>query len=422
MSIIKVLRSFPSAVKRARVWGIKGISDYLIRTYRERRILKFLIANARAHNEIPTERGITIIAHFSGSYSLSKTVRDFARSLKKAGVPFQALDTYVNDAKAAKEDFEDLLTPLADFNINRYTHIVEMFKSPLPDNLLPWANGNRRARIAFWEGEHGVLDIFPYLANGNAVIAMSDFNAEYFKKDLPAATPVYKITYPLMFPDGTVPSRAETRKKYGIAESEFVVFFNFDLGSAFRKNADGAMRAFAEAFNDIPGTRLVFKINGRKNHPQGFDALARLARELGIADRYTAIDRYLPQNELFALTAAADAYISLHRAEGFGLGIAEAMCFGIPVVVTDYSATTEFCKPDSSVPIPYTMIPIGGKEYFSSMKQWAAPDEHAASRALRRLFNDKAFRQSIGAGGKSFIKNHFSTQEFKRSIENFLSL
>jgi len=411
-----------SLVKRAIVWGPKGIKGYLCREWRERKIRKFLLLNARQFPGAPTERGITLIAPLSGCYSLSKTVRDFATSLKASGIPFQAIDIFTERNRASKDDYAHLLTPLSEFRINRYTHIVEMFKSPLSDKLLPWAKGKHRGRIAFWEGATGMLDVFPYLGNGNAVIAMSDFNDQHFRNELrPTTSPVFKILYPFMWPTAKPPSRETMRKRYSIGQNDFVVFYNFDLGSSFRKNADGAMRSFAMAFNGIPSARLVYKINGCNGHPDKLSALKQLAVHLGISDRFTTVESYIPQNDLYGLTAAADVYLSLHRAEGFGLGIAEAMFFGIPAVVTNYSAPTEFCNSDTAMLVPYKLIPIKRNEYFASMREWAEPDEQAAASALRELFDNSELRHRIGAAGKLFIRTHFSLESFRQSVNDYLN-
>jgi len=125
------------------------------------------------------------------------------------------------------------------------------------------------------------------------------------------------------------------------------------------------------------------------------------------------------------LTSACDAYISLHRGEGFGLGIAEAMLFAKPVIVTDWSASTEFCDEQTSIPIPYTLTPIDPSEFsilpYKGVTNWAEPDIDAAAVALRRLYDDPTLRQTLGKNGKQFIEEHFSAENFKKSINEFLN-
>jgi glycosyltransferase involved in cell wall biosynthesis len=347
-------------------------------------------------------------------YSNSKTVRDFLYALKAAGIPFQSLDINTRHDVIAS-DYADILTPLTDFDIRKYDHVVEMFRSPLPDGMVPC-----RARIAFWEGEHGLLETFPYLRSPDPLIAMSDFNFSDFRNELPSETPVFKILYPLQRVSTDMDDRETTRARYGIDEDDFVAFFNFDLGSFFRKNPIGAMRAFAKAFRTEPKAKLVFKLNLAKNFPGRIDMLKAEASRLGISDKLILVAGYIPRKDVYGLANACDVYISLHRAEGFGIGVAEAMQLGKPVIVTDYSSTTEFCSAANSIPVPYRLVPIRSGEYFSAMQTWADADVDAAAMALRKCHDDVAFRTEIGRKGKAFVEEHFSTANFRKSVEAFL--
>lgn len=402
-----------TVVAKVRVWGISGIRCYLKDKLLYRRTARQLRRLAHLDADAVPERGITLIGNFNGASSNCKTNRDFACSLRDAGIPFQTFD--IGDSSMIPSgDYQSLLTPLEEFRLHRYSHVIEMFRSPLPRELV-----KRRARIAFWEGEHGILEVWPFLGGTDSVIGMSDFNVAYFKKDLPDAK-VCKILYPLRKLDVKLVPAEEMRRRYGISPDEFVVFFNFDFGSYHRKNPKATIRAFAQGLADRPNARLVFKTMGARAHADQLAELKALAAELGVADRFTVITDYLPHAELYSLTAACDVYISLHRGEGFGIGMAEAMLFGKPVVATDWSASTEFVREGSAMPIPYKLVPIKPEEYFVSMKEWAEADVSAAAAALRRLYDDRAFREEIGRRGKEFIEDHFSLENFKASVETFL--
>lgn len=407
------IKSIANAIAKVRVWGISGIRCYVKDKILYHRTAQMLRRIASLDADVEPKRGVTLIGNFTGASSNCKTNRDFACSLRDAGIPFQTFD--IGDASMIpKGDYLTLLTPLKDFRLHRYSHVIEMFRSPLPRELV-----KRRARIAFWEGEHGILDVWPFLNGTDPVIGMSDFNVEYFKKDLPNAQ-VFKILYPLRKQDVKLVPPKEMRCRYGISPEEFVVFFNFDFGSYHRKNPKATIRAFAEGLEDRPNARLVFKTMGARNHVDQLAELKALAAELGVADRFTVITDYLPHAELYSLTAACDVYISLHRGEGFGIGMAEAMLFAKPVVATDWSASSEFVKDGSAMPVPYKLVPVKPDEYFVSMKEWADADVSAAAAALRRLHDDQGFREEIGRRGKEFIEDHFSLANFKASVESFL--
>ena len=347
--------------------------------------------------------------------SNSKVVRDFLYALKWAHIPYQSFDINTRHDVVAS-DYADILTPAELFDIRKYDHVVEMFRSPLPGDIVPC-----RARVAFWEGEHGLLEAFPYLQGPDPVIAMSDFNMQGFRRELPSETPVFKILYPLQRVSSDMDDRQTVRARYAIGKSDFVVFFNFDLGSFHRKNPLGVVRAFAKALGDRKDAKLLFKLNLAQAFPEKVRLLRHEANLLGIGDKLVLVSGYIPRKDVYGLTNACDVYVSLHRAEGFGLGVAEAMQLGKAVIVTDYSATTEFCNSENSIPIPYKLIAIRPGEYFESMRTWADPDIDAAAAALRRCYDNPAFRTAIGLKGKAFVEEHFSTANFKRSVEAFLN-
>ena len=400
-------------LRKLRVWGWRGAVSYL-RILREDILnRRELLRNAQRHLGVAPARGITVVAPLSMKYSNSKTVRDFVWALKAAGIPFQTFDTN-RRPEVPEEDFRDILTPKEDFVATKFDHVVEMFKSPFPDGLVP-----HRARIAFWEGEGGMLDVFPYLAKPDPVIAMSDFNAAQFRRELPASTPVFKIVYPLPLDVAGFDPPAVMRVRFGIPAYAFAVFYNFDLGSYFRKNPEAAVRAFAEAFRDEPRARLVLKLKWAAEHADKVVRLEALAGTLGIRDRLVLVRDYLSRRDLHGLANACDCYFSPHRGEGFGIGIAEAMLMEKPVVATDWSATTEFVRPEHAIPVPCRMVPVAPGEYFR-MDAWADIVVPAAAAALRRLFNEPGLRAELGRKARAFVLDHFSARKVAADVERFL--
>ena len=402
-----------TVLRKLRVWGWRGAASYLRIRAENAMNRRELLANARRHRGVAPVRGVTVVAPLSLKYSNSKTVRDFAWALKAAGIPFQTFDTN-RRPEVPLEDYGPILTPKEDFVATKYDHVVEMFKSPFPGGLVP-----HRARIAFWEGAGGMLDVFPYLAKPDPVIAMSDFNAEHFRRELPATTPVFKIVYPLPLDVAGFDPPGEVRDRFGIPRDAFAVFYNFDLGSYFRKNPEAAVRSFAEAFRSEPRARLVLKLKWAAEHAGKVARLEALAGALGVRDRLVLVRDYLSRRDLHGLANACDCYFSPHRGEGFGIGIAEAMLMEKPVVATDWSATTEFVRPEHSIPVPYRLVPVGPGEYFK-MDAWADIDEPAATAALRRLFDDPALGAKLGRDARAFVLRHFSVDAVRRDVEAFL--
>ena len=413
------MKTFLSIILRVRLWGAKGVWDYLMRQLTDWRTRRFFLVNARKHPMKP-QTGITILADMTHRSSLSKVMRDLAYKLRDAGIPFQTFDLHSLHS-IPKCDTENIITPPNQFRILKFDHIIEMFSSPLPKNL-----PLKRSRIIFWEFTTGLLEYNPSVFNADTIIAMSDFNHDVFRQMLPASIEVRKILYPFFFDTDTIPERSIIRKKYGIPEKAFVVFFNFDYGSSFnRKNPDGSIRAFAKAFACRDDAFLVFKTKGAAQHQKERNELLLLAIKLHIEARTIMIDSYIPQHDIYGLTEACDVYLSLHRGEGFGLGIAEAMSLAKPVVVTDYSSTTEFCNAANSIPVPYAIVKVPDDMHdhpcYHAVREWAEPDIDAAAESLVKLYRSKNLRLAIGTAAQTFMKDHFSIENFRKSIDAFLS-
>ncbi len=409
------------AMGSLRHYGVRGAIDFALghakRTAIKRELAKTLIPD-RDWKPIP---GVTVVGGMSDVGSLSKVLRDLVIRLRGCGIPCQAIDAG-GKKEIPEAEYAHLLTPAGEFQINRYTDVVGM--STLPP--LPKMPGVRLSRIVFWEFDSGLCEAFPHLHDPMTTIAMSDYNQDVFRRLLPDGTPVAEILYPFQFAPHLTEPRDAVRARYGIASGDFAVFFNFAYTSSYyRKNPDGAARAFAEAFGDRPDAKLVFKTAGAKKLPAFAERLKALVGELGLANRVVFVDDFLLQDELVALTDACDAYLSLHRGEGLGLGIAEAMSLGKPVVVTDYSSTTEFCNRDDALPIPYRIESVSNVDdelpFYRHIKTWAEPDVHAAAAALRRLYDDRAFAKELGERGRRFVADHFSDANFKKSVEAFLA-
>ena len=413
-----MIRLIYSYYRKVREWGFLGMMTFLKNHLRDRRFRKTLLENAKKYRMTPV-RGITVMADLSSNTSLSKVMRDFCFALKTAGIPYQTFDINTRNS-ICREDVEGILTPRESFRIMKYTDVVEMFLSPCP-NGLPL----RKSTIAFWEFESAFLDAYPFMLKKNCVIGMSDFNAAYFRRELSPNTEVFKVLYPFRIPTATLSPINMTRERYGLKADDFIVFFNFDYASSYgRKNPDGCMKAFAKALRDIPNAKLVFKTMRAKAHPDDVAKLMTLAKDLGVKDKVVSIDNYLPDADIVSLTNACDVYMSLHRGEGFGLGIAEAMSLGKAVVVTDWSSSTEFCRPDCSMPVSYRMVKTPKNKidhpYYATLKEWAEPNIDDAATSLRKLYDDPVFRQRLGQKAKESIRSQFSVENFRNSILKFL--
>ena len=220
-----------------------------------------------------------------------------------------------------------------------------------------------------------------------------------------ATVPVTTVRIPIQPPRVEPRSRAEL----GLPENKFLFFFSFDYLSVFkRKNPLGVIDAFSRAFAPGEGAGLVVKCINHERDPDGHAQLCSAAA--GHPD-VEVMDRYLSPADNNSLAALVDCYVSLHRAEGFGLGMAEAMSLGKPVIATGYSGNLDFMSPSNSLLVDYQLVPVGLEaDPYPPDAQWADPDPQHASRLMRELFDDPARGLELGAIAAANIRRTHSPE------------
>jgi glycosyltransferase involved in cell wall biosynthesis len=193
--------------------------------------------------------------------------------------------------------------------------------------------------------------------------------------------PVRVVPHPVPAP---APARLG-RDAFGLPPGAFVALTMFDASSSVvRKNPMAAIRAHRAAFGDRPDRLLVLKTHGTRG---AGGAWAEVAAAASAAPNIRILDAVLPEADRWALMAACDVLLSPHRAEGFGLAIAEAMALGRAVVATGWSGNTDFMAGPGCIALPFRLVPAEDPQatYHHPSMRWAEPDEAALADALRRL-------------------------------------
>ncbi len=190
------------------------------------------------------------------------------------------------------------------------------------------------------------------------------------------------------------------QKRQPRGDRRFTVLAMADSRSSLsRKNPEGALRAFRAAFGTARSVRLVLKLSGRG------DELQRFVQSLGDLSRGENVELVqgdLDELALSALYREADVFLSLHRAEGFGLPMREAMAHGVPVVATAWSGNREFMDGSNGHLVPYTLVPVSDRSAIYAGSTWAEPDLGAAARALRRLAEDPDYYDRLAEAAYAF--------------------
>jgi glycosyltransferase involved in cell wall biosynthesis len=179
---------------------------------------------------------------------------------------------------------------------------------------------------------------------------------------------------------------------------------SFDMASDInRKNPMGAVEAFQHAFPSDDQVSLMIKVHNTHlddSYPEHVDRLGEIAS----ADRRILVmDEALSYADVLSLYNSCDVYVSLHRAEGLGLCLLEAMSLGKPVIATAWSGNMEFMTGDNSCLVRCSFVPVCGstqaayrQENIPPESRWAEPDVEQAARWMRRLAQDPELRRSIG--------------------------
>jgi glycosyltransferase involved in cell wall biosynthesis len=207
---------------------------------------------------------------------------------------------------------------------------------------------------------------------------------------------------------GEVPDSGLMRADFGLDEDAFVFLNSFDFNSFLtRKNPLAAIDAFRRAFADgHENVRLLIKTGNGHRHPE---KLRELLNAVADDRRILVRDEVIDRADLQALQRCIDAYVSLHRAEGFGLGLAECMRMGKPVIATAWSGNMEFMTPENSCLVDYTLVSVGEGEYLHwAGQRWAEADVDQAAAYMRRLVEDPAFAARVGAQAALDIRRTLS--------------
>jgi glycosyltransferase involved in cell wall biosynthesis len=330
------------------------------------------------------------------------------RELEAAGVATVGLD--VSDALGAIRE-EGLASPITGTDVRACDAAIVVLN---PDSMIfglgdkaEFLRGKRVVGYWVWELEtapkrwrralHAVHDIWsPSAFSARAVEAA-------------VGRPVQVAPHPVAL--GVVAPRSEERRaarraKFGVGPDDFLALNSFSITSSLeRKNPIAAMRAFTDAFSGQPRARLIVRCMNASRYPLALKRVRDAAHEAG--PQIILIDQPAGLDELHDLYAAADVYLSLHRSEGFGLNLAEAMLAGLPVIATAWSGNMDFMDDASAALVPFRLVPVRDAQgvYVDTKARWAEPDHDATVAHLRALAEDRLYRSKLGSAGAAMVRS-----------------
>jgi glycosyltransferase involved in cell wall biosynthesis len=210
------------------------------------------------------------------------------------------------------------------------------------------------------------------------------------------------------------------RRRWNIPTDRPLFLFLFDHHSiAARKNPLGVIRAFAQAFADRRKATLLIKSINAANLPE---AAAELELAASGHPSIQIVDVALSASERSALLAACDCYVSLHRSEGFGMTIAEAMGYARPVIATDYGGSVDYLNSRTGYPVDWSPVRVGEVDpVYPADGVWADPDLAHAARLMRHVANAPRRARARGRRAASRIATNHSPAVVGRQVARELT-
>ena len=346
--------------------------------------------------------GINLVGYLQAETGMGEAARGLARALEASGIPVSrhSLDLGVV-ARQADTTFN---AETSDFPHDINLFVVNADQVPavrehLGDRVF---GGRYNVGLWLWELEHFPATFRPSFEPLHEIWTPSTFCVDAIAAESPV--PVRRV--PLPIPAAQAPTL--DRAHFDLPDNTFVVLFLFNFLSYMeRKNPLAAVRAFRHAFTPEDNALLLLKTSQADFAPE---ASAALDAAIGGAN-VRRIDDYLDRQEIHALTATCDTYLSLHRSEGFGLTLAEAMAYGKAVVATPYSGNADFFDLNNGLPVRYNLIEIESDAGpYPAGSRWADPDPEHAGEQLRALYESTELRRRLGDRAREDVERQLSDE------------
>lgn len=401
----------PILVKIIPIGWLRAVKEHFV----EKNTQKLKNVNIKKFDQAVYKDGINIVGNIKADTGIGQSTRLVADIISNSGIEF-CVRSYFQPPGGSMTDttYDHKITEEMPYNIN-LIHI-----NPSEFTIAYMHLGRKvwdyRYNIGFWLWE---LEEFPDEWVGcidlvDEIWTPAEFVSESIRKktDKPVRTIPYSVNAPV--------DDKFDRKHFELPEDKFLFFMMYNSGSIMeRKNPIGTLEAFKKAFekdNDKVG--LVIKINEMEDP-------AEMAKIIEFFDGYTNIyfiTKNMSKIEVNSLVKAVDVFVSLHRAEGFGLGMAEAMLVGTPVIATNWSANTEFMNSDVACMVDYKLIELN-EDYglFKKGYRWADADVSEAAAFMRRLYEDSEYADEISKKAKVYIEKKLSMETSVELVKQRIS-
>ncbi|MBU0491484.1 MAG: glycosyltransferase [Chloroflexi bacterium] len=374
--------------------------------------------------QLPPPLPVTVVGYIGVSSGMGEAARGTIQALQHVQHPLHYIDLELTPT-LTPADMPPNGQPTSWLRVN-IIHANAVNVQPIYRLLTADFFANKPT-VGFWYWE---MPSFP--ARWYGAFALFDevwAGSRYTQAALAAVAPIPIVHMrPLVRP---APPAAVDRADLGLPPDRFVFLFSFDVLSILeRKNPWAVIRAFRQAFGaPTTGPLLVMKINNS-------DLVAGRDRELGLPTGYVEklatalhdvngilVDKRYDRATNSALMAACDCYVSLHRCEGFGLTMAEAMYLSKPCIATGYSGNLDYMTPTNSYPVGYRLVELE-RDWgpYESGDYWAEPDEDHAAALMTTVYDRPEEAAARGSLAAHDIRHMYGSQAVGHAMQQRLQL
>lgn len=361
------------------------------------------------------EFGINLFGNIKAEIGLGQSMRLLANALEESNIPFTIYDLdFSGNIGKGDSSFDHKITNTYPYGINLFH--IEPYELGLAWMKLPDDVFKSRYNIAYWLWE---LEVFPVewefpIPVLDEIWTPSQFVSASIEKV--TSKPVVTIPYHLVVDTNT----EYDRSYFGLPEDKFLVLAMYDVNSsAHRKNPVDAIKAYVGAFGGSnKDVGLVLKVNNPSQ--KDLDNLLNLTKDCA---NVFLVSRRLSKKEVDSLIKGVDVFISMHRAEGFGLVMAEAMALGTVCVATNWSSNTEFMNEEVACMVDYDIVEITVNDlWYRKGNHWAQPKVACATDCLQKLYDDPEYYGRLQKNAYDYIGvklgQEQSTKLIKSRLEN----